>query len=199
MGFIERIAPGAFKSAIRNSDVRVLFNHDPNIVIGRSKVNLRLSEDENGLLMEVDPIDDEDFRRVAKKIENGLVTQQSFGFSIAKDGDEWSEDYRQRTITKVHRLYDVSPVTYPAYPDTTVAFRTIDKARKTSETVVLKDNEVEFIFKDEEQAQRIFNQLKKRFSTDEITVSTPPKRCDEPIIDDTKNCLDEADKLLRRN
>jgi len=214
MGFIERIKPGAFKNALRNSDVRVLFNHDPNIIIGRSRVNLKLKEDDIGLHMEVTAIDDEDFRRVARKIEQGLVTQQSFGFTIAKDGDEWSEDYRTRTISKVARLYDVSPVTYPAYPDTTVAYRSMEKAKgnvqpiekrdksEESEKIELKDNEKTFVFDDEKQMQRVYAQLKKRYEKidDDPTL---PKQCDDPtpidIDDATQRLLLNATKILRDN
>ena len=78
MGFIERIKPGAFKNALRKSDVRALFNHDPNHIIGRTGVNLTLKEDNRGLYMEVEPIDTATYRMVAENIEAGLVTQQSF-------------------------------------------------------------------------------------------------------------------------
>lgn len=130
MGFIEQIAPGAFAEALQSSDVRVLFNHDSNIIIGRMGVNLDLREDGTGLYMELSPIDDPDYRRVEGKIRSGLITQQSFGFTV--EADEWSDldtDHPKRKITKIKKLFDVSPVTYPAYPGTSVALRKLDELK----------------------------------------------------------------------
>jgi len=127
LGFRETIKPGAFKKALKKSDVRALKNHDPNLIFGRSNVNLRLKEDKNGLYMEVDPIATTNYRTVAEEIQAGLITQQSFGFTVSKD--EWNEDYTRRTILEVDQVFDVSPVTFPAYPDTTVALRSRDAAK----------------------------------------------------------------------
>ena len=137
MGFIERIAPGAFKGALKVSDARALFNHDSNIVLGRqSSGTLRLVEDKTGLHMSVDPPDTQLVRdMVMTPIERGDVTEQSFGFSI--EADEWKnldKDVPIRTITKIERIYDVSPVTFPAYPDTNVALRSMEQARQATET-----------------------------------------------------------------
>ena len=113
MGFIEQIAPGAFAEALKSSDVRVLFNHDSNIIIGRMGVNLDLREDETGLYMELSPIDDPDYRRVEGKIRSGLITQQSFGFTV--EADEWSDldtDHPKRKITKIKKLLTFPPGTY---------------------------------------------------------------------------------------
>lgn len=130
MGFIERIIPGAFKNALEKSDVRALFNHDPNIILGRtSSGTLELREDKHGLFMSVTPPDTQLVRdMVMTPIERGDVTQQSFGFTIKSD--EWTnldKDTPIRTITEVRELFDVSAVVYPAYPDTTVALRSLDK------------------------------------------------------------------------
>lgn len=127
MGFREVIKPGAFKKALRKSDVRALFNHDANLIFGRTGVNLTLKEDNAGLYMTVDPIPTETYRMVSENIAAGLVTQQSFAFTVAKD--EWDDDYTRRTIHEIEQVYDVSPVTYPAYADTTVALRSRDAAK----------------------------------------------------------------------
>ena len=122
--FQETIAAGAFDDVMRD-DVRCLFNHDPNLILGRTlSGTLRLSLDATGLLYEVDLPDTEMARSVAEAVERGDVTQSSFAF-IVKEAT-WTE--RQdgtwlRTITKLTRLYDVSPVTYPGYPDATVGMR----------------------------------------------------------------------------
>ena len=137
MGFIERIAPGAFKKALKTSDVRALFNHDSNIILGRSTAGtLELKEDKKGLFMSVTPPDTQLVRdMVLSPIERGDVTQQSFGFTV--QSDDW--DYRDnepsiRTITEIRELFDVSPVTFPAYPDTAVALRSLDNIKKDLST-----------------------------------------------------------------
>jgi uncharacterized protein len=133
MGFIERIAPGAFKNALKTSDVRALFNHDSNIILGRKSAGtLELKEDKKGLFMSVTPPDTQLVRdMVLTPIERGDITQQSFGFNIKSD--EWKDldkDVPTRTIMEVNELYDVSPVTFPAYPDTEVALRSLDNIKK---------------------------------------------------------------------
>jgi HK97 family phage prohead protease len=118
-GFREKIAPGAFKNALKGSDVRMLWNHDPNIVLGRTTSGtLTLKEDKNGLYIENTPPDTQLVRdMVLSPIERGDVTQQSFGFTIKKDSweepDENSNELPTRTIEEVRELFDVSPVTYP--------------------------------------------------------------------------------------
>jgi uncharacterized protein len=139
-GFREKIAPGAFKAALKTSDVRALINHDPTQIVGRTGVNLTLKEDKSGLFMELTapPAGSERFDQLARDIESGLITQQSFAFVVAEDGDEWAEDKWSkdtvRTIRTVAELFDVSPVTYPAYPDTSIALRSLEQHRKSGQT-----------------------------------------------------------------
>ena len=117
-GFREKIQPGAFSEAIVNDDVRALWNHDSNYVLGRNKAGtLKLSEDEHGLHYVVDLPDTQWAKDLSESIKRGDVTQSSFGFMV--DSDEWSKQDGEtvRTLTKV-TLFDVSPVTYPAYPQT---------------------------------------------------------------------------------
>lgn len=136
-GFREVIAPGAFKDAIMASDVRALFNHDPNFVLGRVKAGtLKVSEDERGLAIDNTPPDTQWARDLVTSMERGDIDQMSFGFRIAKGGDTWSTTNGQtlRTITKVEELLDVSPVTYPAYPETSVALRSLEAWRTATAT-----------------------------------------------------------------
>jgi len=122
--FKEQIAPGAFKRTIKNGDIRALINHDPNLVIGRTKnKTLRLSEDDKGLAFEVDLPDTSYAMDLRKSIERKDITQNSFGFQTMKD--EWSEDGKRRTLVEV-KLFDISPVTFPAYKQTTVKMRLQD-------------------------------------------------------------------------
>ncbi len=127
--FRERIAPGAFRSVIgQTADVRALFNHDDNIVLGRTtNGTLRLSEDERGLAYEFDPNpNDPDATRVVAKIQRGDVSQSSYGFQVK--ADTWTKPTRAgelplRTINEFEALRDVSPVTFPAFEDTTAEAR----------------------------------------------------------------------------
>ena len=126
-GFREKISPGAFIDALKTSDVRALWNHDPNHVLGRAKAGtLKVWEDEVGLRYEVVPPDAQWAQDLLRSMERGDVDQSSFAFTVAKD--EWNDDEEMpvRTIVKVERLYDVSPVTYPAYPSTTSGVRSLE-------------------------------------------------------------------------
>lgn len=123
--FREKIEPGAFKATIGEDDVRALFNHDPNLVLGRNvSGTLRMSEDGVGLAIEIDPPDTQAARDVLVLIERGDVSQMSFAFRVLEESWEYGEKNEPdiRTLKKV-RLFDVSPVTYPAYTQTDVALR----------------------------------------------------------------------------
>lgn len=133
-GFREIIAPGAFKNAIDNSDVRALFNHDPNLILGRcNSGTLRLMETEKGLEFEVDPPDTSYARDLMSCMQRGDINQCSFGFNIEENGDSWEKDSDGlwiRTIRKISKLFDVSPVTYPAYAATSCTTRSLDSAKQ---------------------------------------------------------------------
>lgn len=128
IGFYEIIAPGAFDNAIAKSDVRCLFNHDPNLILGRTKSGtLRIKSDDKGLYYEVDVPDTPFGESVFNAIKRGDVSQSSFGFFV--DEDRWFEERIDgknclvREILKIKELFDVSPVTYPAYHETSVSTR----------------------------------------------------------------------------
>ena len=149
MGFIERIAPGAATNALKKSDIRGLKNHDASLIFARTGVNLTLTEDKDGVKMEATPVDTHNFRETAKEVDLGLLDGQSFAFRIK--GDEWKgldTDNPIRTITEFEAILDVGPVTYPAYPDTSVGLRTLDKARaEAKETISEKTDEIEIVLK----------------------------------------------------
>lgn len=129
-GFREQIAPGAFAEALEKDDVRALWNHNADIVLGRNRAKtLILSEDTRGLAIEIIPPDTQAARDLMVSMERGDVTQMSFGFSVRPNGQNWAKDDEGRyirTLTKV-RLFDVSPVTFPAYPQTDVAVRSMNE------------------------------------------------------------------------
>lgn len=123
-GFREKIEPGAFSEAL-SGDIRALWNHDTNIVLGRSTAGtLRLEEDDKGLAVEIDA--PASATQQVEALERGDVDQMSFGFSLLPDGTKWERDEDDiviRTILRVAKLYEVSPVTFPAYTETSVGVR----------------------------------------------------------------------------
>jgi HK97 family phage prohead protease len=128
--FREQIRPGAFKRAIQEDDVRALFNHDPNFVLGRNKAGtLLLEEDETGLAIQIFPPETHFARDLGVSMDRGDIDQMSFGFRTIKD--EWNYEARipERTLLEVE-LFDISPVTFPAYPTTDVGMRAIEAYRK---------------------------------------------------------------------
>lgn len=136
--FFEVIEPGAF-DAVLADDVRALFNHDANLILARSrggKGTLRLGTDATGLWYEFEPDTEQSYASdLMRSIARGDVDQSSFAFSLEPAGQRWEERTEDgvtiilRTIKQVARLYDVSPVTYPAYPDATVALRSLEEHR----------------------------------------------------------------------
>jgi uncharacterized protein len=124
-GFYEQIAPGAFADSIAAGDeVKALWNHDPNWVMASSgNGTLRLKEDDRGLAVEFDPLDTPIMRGFVASIERGDVSQMSFAMRTLEDKWDIDEEERyKRTVLKA-KLYDVSPVAYPAYPQTEIGLR----------------------------------------------------------------------------
>lgn len=128
-GFRELILPGAFSQCLLgNPDVRALFNHDSNLLLGRTVAGtLRLSEDRAGLYFECDLPDTQAGRDVRASIKRGDLRECSFGFTV--NGQNWREekgtDGKTQTIRELTEVdvFDVSPVTYAAYPQTSVSAR----------------------------------------------------------------------------
>lgn len=123
--FREKIDPGAFNDSIKEDDVRALFNHDPNIVLGRNTAGtLKLEEDKTGLAVDIDPPDTQAANDLRISIKRGDINQMSFGFNVLEDEWVYGEDGELdlRTLKKI-RLFDVSPVTFPAYEGTDIALR----------------------------------------------------------------------------
>ena len=139
--YYERIDSGAFDEVLKSADARGLFNHDTNMLLGRmSAGTMRLDKSKGGINYEIDMPDTTIGRDVHESIKRGDITGSSFSF-IA-DKIEWSSEKRDsgnveiRTITSIKSLYDVGPVTFPAYESTTTSARTkeaIENERKELE------------------------------------------------------------------
>ena len=122
-GFRERIAPGAFKRSVELNDVRALWEHNPQYVLGRTKAGtLALAEDKTGLRVEIHPPATMWAGDLMRSMRRGDVDQMSFGFYVREEEWEKGDEGAVRTLRDVD-LFDVSVVTYPAYPQTSAEAR----------------------------------------------------------------------------
>ena len=130
-GFREQIRRGAFRKALdANADVVALINHEAFPVLGRTlSGTLQLREDPRGLFTWIDaPADHPDIVHLRGAVDRGDVSSMSFGFSAATD--EWTTDPDGAVVRTIHEfgeLYDVSIVTFPAYPQTDVRTFGVDE------------------------------------------------------------------------
>ena len=121
--FKESIAPGAFRKTLSETpDVRLLINHE-GLPLARTKNGtLKLEEDERGLRFDADLADTQEGRDIYELVKRGDVDQMSFAFRVIRQ--KWNDDRSRRVLTEVSLADgDVSVVTYPAYPTTTVEAR----------------------------------------------------------------------------
>lgn len=144
-GFTEEIQAGAFSGVVGKSDVRALFNHNPDYVLARSSSGtLRMKEDDQGLYYELDVPNTRTGTELVELIKRGDITGNSFSFSVepGSDNEEWkpAEDKSDSPFPKMHRiikrikqLFDLGPVTFPAYDKTTVSARSEELARAEAE------------------------------------------------------------------
>lgn len=126
-GWVETIAPGAFSRALASGqDVKVLWNHNPDIVLGSTgNKTADLREDQRGLFGGVEINEqDQDAKNAYARVDRGDVNGCSFGFEISRMEESWDEDGTYRTrILEVSPLYEVSPCTFPAYTQTSITSR----------------------------------------------------------------------------
>lgn len=149
--FQERIKPGAFSRAIeQKQDVVCLFNHDPNVVLGRtSSGTLTLRQDAKGLWYSCELPNTQAARDIHTSIQRGDINGCSFAFNIPVGGQEWSEErgadgkyFVMRDINDVN-LMDVSPVTYPCYSGTDVQARAVEAPVELRSAVDAKNKALE--------------------------------------------------------
>jgi HK97 family phage prohead protease len=136
--FYEVIARGAFTDTLRTADVRALFNHDPNYVLGRtSSGTLTLREDRRGLVYEITVASDSPLAQsVISAVTRADIAGASFAFQVDPLDEVWTYDAIRksalRTIYRVSALFDISPTTFPAYAGTsaTVGTRAATRLRR---------------------------------------------------------------------
>jgi HK97 family phage prohead protease len=140
--FRERVAPTAFARTLANGpDVRLLIDHEGQPLARTKSGTLVLSTDDSGFKMRatLDPTDP-DVQRLVPKMRRGDLDQMSFAFRIPAGGDSWNTDYSERTINEVNMSGgDVSVVTYPANPGTSVSLRSKGCAAATLAEVMFRE------------------------------------------------------------
>lgn len=147
-GFREKFSASAFDDLVarhpndprQKIDVPFLFNHDPNEITGRtSNGRLTIAKEARGLGYRHTPLMTTRGRDLVLMVEDRTITGASFAFTVAEGGEQWTEDDRGnvvRTVTKASGLYDISAVTSPAYPSSSIAPRSLDlwrSARRMAE------------------------------------------------------------------
>lgn len=131
----ERMARGSLDGALKASDPRATYNHDPNRILGRlSARTLRLSLDSTGLEYEIDLPDTSYARDLRELVERGDVNGASFAF--VPDLSTWDDETQTRTHTRVAQLVDVSPVAWPAYPGASTEARCLPAGASTRSRLI---------------------------------------------------------------
>jgi HK97 family phage prohead protease len=80
-----------------------------------------------------------------ESVKRGDITQSSFAFTVREDEWLYEDDEIVRVVHRADKLYDVSPVTYPAYTDATAAMRSLDKFKNIKRDLQKRLNDLERI------------------------------------------------------
>lgn len=148
--FREKIRSGAFKSSLKENNIRALWNHNPDIVLGATgSGTLKLEEDSKGLRFDIDLPDTQAGKDAAISIARGDVDGMSFGFRVRKqEWDETDSENIVRTLVDVD-CREISFTAFPAYPDTNVKVRSIKddyadyKKEGNENDLKVRENELE--------------------------------------------------------
>jgi len=140
-GFREIVAPSAFEK--RAGKVLAYYNHDSSQVLGKEGTNLTLSTDARGLKFSLVLPDTTTGRDVRELVRSGILGGVSFGFTVRKDSWQTVNGERIRTLEEVD-LFEISPTANPAYPDTTVALRSLDADAKARQAKAVASQKVKF-------------------------------------------------------
>ena len=190
-GFIEYVAPGAFKRSLQSrNEVKLLWNHDSGEPLASLRGGtMQLVEDEIGLKVTAQLPNTTRGRDVAELLRTKVIDSMSFGFNVIRDS--WSRDGQTRTLESV-RLFETSIVSFPAYSSTTATVRsqpTINPDQLADALLKLESGEE----LDEENANLITEVVNKLKSNPEVT---------EDVADNGLDLLDlkkkQFDLLLKR-
>lgn len=195
-GFVERVKPTAFNKTIKEADVRALWNHDPQYVLGRSGAGtLELSIDQSGLYYRSLLPNTSYAKDLAELLERRDVRESSFTFF--KVQDEWgytTDGYNERSLVEVG-LIDVAPVTFPAYEDATSGVARRNALMGLAKRCGIDGCEIESQLDTEEAIKQAIGKLiEPGESTDELRNRQPES--DSTTQQDSKLNKELARKLL---
>lgn len=149
-GFKEIIKPGAFRDVLQD-DVVALFNHRADNVLGRaSSGTVEIWEDDEGLGYRIKLPNTQLGRDMRELISRGDIKESSFGFDLMADDSQWDfadDGSVTHTISRIARLWDVSPVTWAAYPDTGVSVERMQRALEAREAIKEEAMNNEFAYR----------------------------------------------------
>lgn len=142
----EKVDRNAFKETDM-SDVILQFDHQGRVFARKRNNTLMIDPDDKGLFVRADLGGTDIGRQLYQEIKGGYVDRMSFGFTVAEDDREMTEDKNgymkvTRTIRKVGKLYDVSAVSLPANPGTSISARYLDGVKEDIEAERLKAQEL---------------------------------------------------------
>lgn len=143
-GAYEEVSPEAVKKSLKDNDIRCLFNHDTSIVLGRTGNNtLELKTDNTGLFgrVKINP-NDKQAMDILARIERGDINACSFGFNIISEEVQNRDDGTVKFVLKEIDLHEVSPVTFPAYPTTSIEARQRDLEQYKQRKLNLKKSKL---------------------------------------------------------
>lgn len=143
-GAFEEVSPNCIDESLKNNDIRALFNHDTGIVLGRTSNNtLELKKDDIGLFgrVKINP-NDKQAMDILARIERGDINACSFGFNIIDEEIQNRDDGTVKFILKKIDLHEVSPVTFPAYPTTSISARKQDLKQYQQRKLEIKKSEL---------------------------------------------------------
>ena len=208
-GFVEKVKPTAFNKTIREADVRALWNHDPQYVIGRTGAGtLELSIDQSGLYYRSLLPNTSYAKDLAELLERRDVRESSFTFFKVQDDWDLTEDgYPQRSLIEVG-LIDVAPVTFPAYPDATSGVARRNALTSLAKRCGIDGCEIESILDTDEAIKQAIARLIEPGESTEDRANRQPESEDttqqnsqlskeqiQKLLAQTELVLDEAKEL----
>ena len=161
-GFREKINVGAFANTLTSSDVRALVDHDGSKILGRNKAGtLTMAEDDHGLRVAITPPDTQAGRDIVESLKRGDIDGMSFAFRTITDDWQMIDGEQIRTLIEVD-ISEVSVVTFPAYPDTTVAMRSLGDATDATDATETAEETTTEDSTAEREAQNNLENMKMR-------------------------------------
>ena len=149
-GVFEEVAPESVDNSLKENDIRALFNHDTGFVLGRTGNNtVELRKDKEGLYgsVKINPKDSQALDAYAR-VERGDINACSFGFNIVSEEVQNRDDGTTKFILREIDLHEVSPVTFPAYPTTSIQARQKDLEQYKKRQLELRKNKLKARLKD---------------------------------------------------